>query len=164
MTRIYALDANVFIEASHRYYAFDIAPAFWEALVENAKKGNIVTIDRVKQEIERGHDSLSLWMKNNFCHWCDSTNDEDIVNIYGDIMKWVEKQKQFFDKAKYDFAWGADGWLIAYAKAKRAVVVTHEEYNSDIKKRVPIPNVCKEFKVPYINTFQMLRDLNIKFK
>ena len=27
------LDANVFIEAAKGYYAFDIAPPFWEALI-----------------------------------------------------------------------------------------------------------------------------------
>lgn len=28
----YCLDANVFVEAHRRYYAFDIAPPFWRAL------------------------------------------------------------------------------------------------------------------------------------
>jgi len=35
----YVLDANVFIEAARRYYAFDIAPPFWESLVQHAANG-----------------------------------------------------------------------------------------------------------------------------
>jgi hypothetical protein len=30
---VYVLDADVFIEASRRYYAFDIAPKFWDSLI-----------------------------------------------------------------------------------------------------------------------------------
>lgn len=29
---VYVLDANVFIEAARRYYAFDIAPVFLEGI------------------------------------------------------------------------------------------------------------------------------------
>jgi len=31
---VYVLDANVFIEAARRYYAFDIAPKFWDTLIQ----------------------------------------------------------------------------------------------------------------------------------
>ena len=37
------------------------------------------------------------------------------------------------------------------------------EYAPDAKKKVPIPNVCIEFGVHYVNTFEMLRDLGEKF-
>lgn len=30
----YLLDANVLMEAARRYYAFDIAPGFWQALIQ----------------------------------------------------------------------------------------------------------------------------------
>ena len=29
--------------------------------------------------------------------------------------------------------------------------------------KVPIPNVCLEFDIPYVNTFEMLNDLNVRF-
>jgi len=160
---VYVLDTNVFIEASRRYYAFDIAPAFWDTLVECAQKGHIVTIDKVKQEIERGNDTLKQWMKNIFYQWCKSTSESGVTDAYSDIMKWVIAQNQFLPEAKYKFANGADGWLIAYAIAKNLIVVTHEEFDSNIKKQVPIPNVCRAFNVPYTDTFQMLRNLGVKF-
>jgi len=37
----YILDANVFIEATRRYYAFDLAPKFWDSLVHYAANGQI---------------------------------------------------------------------------------------------------------------------------
>lgn len=50
----YVLDANVFIEAAHRYYAFDLVPRFWDSLLHHAEDGVIGSIDRVKQELDRG--------------------------------------------------------------------------------------------------------------
>ena len=46
----YVLDANVFIEAARRYYAFDLAPVFWESILQHAAHGRIYSIDRVKKE------------------------------------------------------------------------------------------------------------------
>jgi len=42
---IYVLDANVFIEAARRYYAFDIAPAFWANLNYQATRRRIQSIE-----------------------------------------------------------------------------------------------------------------------
>lgn len=78
-------------------------------------------------------------------------------------MSWVNSQNQFSDVAKADFASGADGWLIAFAKAKTCIIVTHEAPSAEAKRKVPIPNICMAFNVPYIDTFEMLRRLRVKF-
>ena len=77
-------------------------------------------------------------------------------------MRWAD-DGDFSDKAKKDFAdqSKADAWIVAYAMTKRCVVVTHEQYEPDAKRRVLIPNVCHAFGIRYLNTFQMLRELNI---
>jgi hypothetical protein len=64
---------------------------------------------------------------------------------------------------KTEFASVADGWLLAYAHANRMTVVTHEEFAPQAKRKVPMPNVCLEFGINYVNTFQMLANLNVKF-
>lgn len=153
------LDANVFIEAARRYYAFDLAPAFWESLVHHAASGRIKSIDRVEQELERGKDELAKWIKENFNHACVSTDETDVIQSFGEIMAWVQAQSQFSDAAKADFANGADGWLVAYAKVRGCVVVTHEVPAPDARRKVPIPNVCQAFDVAFVDTFEMLRTL-----
>lgn len=60
------------------------------------------------------------------------------------------------------FANGADGWLVAYARAKGHVVVTHEQLSADVRRKVPIPNVCNAFGVRYVDTFEMLRELGVR--
>ena len=159
----YILDANVFIEAARRYYAFDIAPPFWENLIHYAEDGRLKSIDRVKQELERGKDELAAWASSQFSDAFFSTDEEEIIESYSELMSWVQVQDQFSDVAKSDFAACADGWLIACAKSKGLVVVTHEVLDPNIKRKVPIPNVCEAFGVSYIDTFAMLRELGVRF-
>jgi hypothetical protein len=158
------LDANVFIEAARRYYAFDLAPAFWQHLGHFASIGRVQSIDRVRQELEQGNDDLADWVKNErFGTGFASTNDAGVILCYSSIMAWVQAHPQFSGGAKADFATVADGWLIAYAKAKAGIVVTHEVLDPGAKSRVKIPNVCQAFNVSFIDTFKMLRALGIKF-
>jgi predicted nucleic acid-binding protein len=159
----YVLDTNVFIEAARRYYAFDIAPPFWESLVQHAANGRIYSIDRVKQELERGKDELTTWATSQFNDAFASTDEEDVIESYSEVISWVQAQDQFLDAAKANFAAVADGWLVAYAKAKGYIVVTHEPPAIDARSKVPIPNVCEALGVSYVDTFAMLRELGVRF-
>ena len=78
-------------------------------------------------------------------------------------MNWVQNNPQFHTAAKSKFAAVADGWLVAYAQAHSAVVVTHETFRSNARSRALIPNVCQQFNVRYLNTFEMLRQLGVQF-
>ena len=156
----YILDANVFIEAANRYYAFDLAPKFWETLNTNE---SIFSIDRVNEELKHGKDELADWATSHFSHSFVSTDEADVTAMYAKIMTWVSGQSQFSDAAIADFARGADGWLVACAKVKNYVVVTHEVPAPDVKRKVPIPNVCQEFDVSFVDTFIMLRELGVQF-
>jgi len=162
-TNPYVLDANVFIEAAQRYYAFDIAPPFWASLIHHAKSGQIVSIDWVKKELEKGKDELADWAQNEFSNAFKSTDDEEVTRAFSDVMSWVYNHGQYTDYAKSDFAKGGDGWLIAYVKAYGGIIVTHEVLAPNAKKKVPIPNVCRAFDINYIDTFTMLRALGVRF-
>ena len=92
-------------------------------------------------------------------------SQEEVVRMnYGQIILWVNRNPQFYDLAKADFAASADGWLLAYAQAKNLVVVTHEQLSPDVKRKVPIPNVCEQFGIEYSDTFSMLRMLGVQFE
>lgn len=158
---IYVLDANVFIEAARRYYAFDLAPGFWQALIDHATNGRIQSIDRVKTELAID-DEIRPWIESSFTEWFASTDQADVIADYQKIMAWIQGSSQFSIAAKAEFARGADGWLVAYAMVNGYIVVTHEQYASDARNRIPIPNVCRQFGVSYVNTFMMLRDLGVR--
>ena len=161
---VYVLDANVFIEAARRYYAFDLRSRFWDILLDRADNGVIESIDLVKKELEKGkgkdgeEDELAVWANGDFSHAFCSTDEEEIIKSYGKLMT----QPQYTEAAKAQFANVPDGWLVAYALAKGRVVVTQEVLKPDIKTRVPIPNVCEPFHIRYIDTFAMLRELGAR--
>ncbi len=159
--RIYVLDADVFITAYQRYYAFDLVPAFWDCLAGYADIGVVRSIDYVKWELRKGRkdDELFIWTKSEFDHAFASTNDEDVVSAYGTIMRRAFSQQQFTSAAKNEFAQGADAWLIAYSMAKDCIVVTLETFSKGVKRSIKIPNVCKSFGITCIDTFEMLREL-----
>lgn len=161
---VFALDANVFIEAARRYYAFDLAPLFWHSLLRHAEEGRIHSIDRVRAELERQKDELAAWAKGEFSQWFVSTNRQEVIQAYGDVMRWVQAQDQFSDAAKAAFAEGADGWLVAHSKVEGCIIVTHEAPAPDARRKVPLPNVCEAFDVDFVDTFEMLRRLGVAFR
>lgn len=160
---IYLLDTNVFIEAAKHYYAFDLAPSLWESLVNNARKGRILSIDKVKVELDDKEDRLKQWANSDFAQWFEPVHVTDVLEEYDKTMKWVEST-DFMDKAKKDFSdqSKADAWIIAYAKARGCVGVTHEQYKPGKRRTIQISVVCKEFNIRSVNTFQMLRELDIQ--
>lgn len=164
--RIYVLDTNVFVQAHRRHYGFDICPGFWNFVLHEHGAGRLISIDRIRDEITAGdEDALETWASSTAPETLfASTAESNVVDSFAKIMQWVQTHIQFQSEAKEQFARVADGWLVAYAMAHPGhVVVTLEEYSADVKRRVPLPNVCKHFGVPYIDPFTMLRELKARF-
>ncbi len=159
----YVLDANIFIEAHRRYYGLDLCPGFWESLRHFARGGRVLSIDRVYRELETGGDSLWDWAKDSPPELFASSAAPETVEAFSEIMAWVQGNPQFFAEAKSKFAAEADGWVAAYARVHGTIVVTHERHDPNVKKRVPLGNVCHKFELPVKDTFEMLRELQVRF-
>ena len=137
----------------------EFCPAFWDWLIEANQKGTVASIAEVRAELLAKKDELSQWVANhgNFFLWSDDRVHE---------TAWRLSQKKLWGLYGRDvvdrFMNSADYWLISHAMAYGYVVVT-QEVPANTKKKVKIPNICKEFNVPWVNTFQMLRNENPKF-
>lgn len=166
-SKIYLIDTNILIEAKNRYYAFPLCPGFWDALIYHDSRLNIQSIDKVKEEINNHKidDDLKTWVNNTIPDsFFNSTEDEDVLSHYREIINWVQANNQFKPEAKSAFIEDkCDPYLIAHAKSNDCFVVTHEAHNPEAEARVPIPNVCHEFNVKCKNTFEMLRELGTQF-
>lgn len=157
---MYVLDSNTFIDAKNRYYGFDIVPSFWNELISHSR-GNILTIDHIKNEIMSGNDELSIWFDTHYLRFTEVTNDVEIQNTYADIAEYVMLNQQYKDAEKHRFLAKADPWLIAYASVHRGVVVTHEVLAGPKTTKVKIPDICEYFDVSYVNVFEMMRQLHM---
>jgi hypothetical protein len=73
-------------------------------------------------------------------------------------------RSQYTNSAKAEFAEAdnADAWVVAYAMVKGYIVVTQEGSHPNSKRKIFIPDVCQAFVVQYIDTFKMMRRLEVK--
>jgi predicted nucleic acid-binding protein len=151
---IYCLDTNVLIQAWNGYYSMDIAPNYWERLDRLADKGKLFCTMEVKREIIRTDDGLAAWVKDrpHMFKEIDSEVQKHLRRIMKDYPTLVSVTKRRSI---------ADPWVIAHAMAKEAIVVTKEEPKAKVTK-IKIPHVCEYLDVPWINDFQMVKELRIK--
>lgn len=156
----YLLDANVFIEAHQRYYAFDLCPGFWAWLTAAHLDGNALSIDKVGDELLARTDLLSEWAERQPGSFF-APMDASVLPSLADIAQWARGQSYRSD-AIARFLEDADYYLVAFARAHGHIVVTHEK-PSDGVRQVKIPNVALGMNVAYINTFEMLRRERARF-
>jgi hypothetical protein len=161
MPPLYFLDSNVLIEASNRYYSFDIAPGFWTSIEGHASAGTISSPQSVLVEIEENEDDLTSWAKGQgSILFVISGKDEQ--KAVGEISEYVLKT---YSKSEANaFLAKADPWVIAHALVGKGTVVTQEKHVPPNSQKAKIPNVCDHFNVPWIDTFKLLRDLNVQLK
>ena len=158
----YLIDANVFMTAHRQLYPFDLAPSFWKQLVEKASD-RIIIIEAIQKEIRKGQDLLLEWYERecgNFTVLGMPT--PEVTGSYKRIINSVNDNEQYLQSAKMEFASSADLWLCAYGLALGETIVTSKTYDAEIKKRVKIPNICREFGIKYIDLLQFMREIAIR--
>lgn len=168
---IFLVDSNSFMTPYRLYYAFDLVPAYWNALVEHIKSGRIVVLDMVKLEIDKGEDDLSKWLSE-----ADGLSvilhvNEQTINKYQQVLQHVASSGFYKESAIEIWAQGsvADPWLIASAAANGYTLVTEENATSGLttknkQRAAKIPDVAKKFNVTTINIYEMMRRLGIIIK
>lgn len=152
---IYVLDANVFMQAHRRHYAFDICPGFWDSLLYFHQAGRIISLDRVKAEIDDG-DALAGWVKKTApTSLFAPTADSAVVGHFTSMMKWVQDEPQYRPDAKSQFARAADGagWqpmrrlitIMSWSHTRNMHLMRRKRYHSrmfagNLKSLIPIPS------------------------
>lgn len=160
----YLLDANTLIEAKNRYYRMTVCPAYWSWVQRSQGTGIVSSIEPVGDELKRGNDELAEWAKDQAGLFLP-VSDDDTQQAFASVAAHVASQAGVMKAgALEEFLAGADPWLIAKAMAmKDAVVVTHEQFNPQIRRKYSIPNVCQHFGVLCIDTFELLSRTDARF-
>lgn len=158
----YLLDANTYIQAKNEYYHMAVCPGYWDWLDRQFANQNLASVSLVYDELKSFGDELTVWVKERKAHFLE-ISDDPTQERYTEIANYVATLEGLRPGSLEDFLQGADPWLIAKAKELDAVVVTHEALAPAGSKKIKIPNVCREFEVEYINTFQLLQNLKARF-
>jgi Domain of unknown function (DUF4411) len=165
---LYILDSNFFIQAHRAYYPIDVVQSFWTKVESLSSQNVIASIDKVKKEIfdnSSHEDELKVWCQAKIANgfFIDTSS---VLNNYIQIVNWVNSMNNHYTpRAIQEFLTAdlADPWLIAYAMSNNTTIVTYEKSEPNRKNRIKIPEVCNQFNVRYINTIDMMRELNEKF-
>ena len=160
MANTYCLDANVLIQAWQKYYSPKFCPNYWEILNELGKANIIFIPEEVYKEITRTEDDLSEWLKKSGIPVRKIS--EDVIESLQSIYANNPLHKNLVDSIKGRSL--ADPWVIAHALSENATVVTKEEKVTALNSiKIKIPNVCENMNVRWINDFDFISELDIKF-
>lgn len=157
----YLIDANVFIQAKNLHYGFDFCPAFWDWLLQANAEGTVFSIAQVKDELISGDDELAEWARGEGAAIFQSIDEATAPELRW-LAAWTNASTDYDAAAKSVFQQVADFYLIAYARAHKYSVVTHET-PSDSRKKIKIPNVGLAASVETLNPFQLLRREQARF-
>lgn len=160
----YLLDTNTLIEAKNRYYRMTVCPAYWSWVQRSHGAGIVASIKPVGAELKRGNDELAAWAKNQdglFLPVSDEATQQAFARVAAHVASQAATMKT---GALEEFLGGADPWLLAKAMTiPDAVVVTHEQFNPQLRRKYSIPNVCQPFGVMCIDTFELLSRTDARF-
>lgn len=160
----YLFDTNIFVE-SKKNLPMDVWPAFWIKMIELINSGNVHSIDKVKEEIDKGGDELTDWIRTNAPHNFFLKQDASVMEKYRETIDWVQSNPvSFSQSAKTGFVNVADSYLVATAAAKDMVLVTYEKSNPLRRNRVMIPGACNAIGVRTCDLNTALRELGVQIK
>ena len=156
------LDSNVFIEGKKGPYAFDIAPRFWALIDELIDDGQMACPLLVYDELLEVQDDLAGWAKERRKSGLFTLPDAAVQVAYKDVVDHV-RQSYPDNQARRRFLDRADPWVIAHAISGSGTVVTLELRVASSSQQVKIPNVCDDYGIRWINTYQLLRELGVSW-
>jgi hypothetical protein len=157
---LYLLDANVLIDAGNLYYPMDRVPEFWEWLAHQGKQRVVGMPREIFEEPKAGDDDVAKWLKR---------RAPGSVLLHNEAVRPEHVRRVIRDGYAPDLAaheldmLGKDPFLIACAlvdPVKRCVVSTEVSKPSKKRSDRKVPDVCRQFGIRCINTFQFIKELN----
>ena len=156
---LHLLDANVLIDANRDYYPMDRVGEFWAWLLHMAETGRVKLPLEVHEEVVQGNDDLAQWVKDH-----KETLLLDEVLTGGAVAFVIENGYASGLTDEEIVTVGSDPFLIAYALASggRVVVTTERSRPKAQRANRKVPDVCAQFKIEAIDTFELVRRLDFR--
>jgi hypothetical protein len=158
---LYLIDANVIIDAKDTYYALDQVPEFRSWVVNQAERGILKMPYEILDEVSPGANKehpFFAWRKDKAkCGHLLLEEEADRATVQKILNEGYASD--LTDEELITI--GADPFLVAYALRKpgRIIVTTETSAPKRQRKNRKLPDVCDQFQVPCINTFQLTRNL-----
>lgn len=161
---MYLIDANVLMTAADYHYPNDVAPGFWEQILEMLNAGQACIPKSVHGELVAYKQKwLTGWVETNIAKSFILNEDQAQLQNLAQVTEWVThgRQPEVRPHERQKFLTGADPRIIAAAMATQSVIVTYEKpVNAPDALKLKIPDVAAQFEVACIGPVEMLRSCN----
>ena len=156
----FCIDSSALVDLGERHYPerLPIFTPIWDHLYKEIAKGNLITIDYVKTELEQKADDWRtefIAKANGMFLISDSIEAQ-----YAAVISAIENNQQFSNNSARDrFMKGADPWVIALAKhGKNCSVISAE---TKPLSGYGIGAVCKVLGVNHMNLVQFFEVIKV---
>lgn len=165
----FLINANSFITPYKQYYAFDLVPSYWTEISKCTNSGQLILLDMVKKEINKGADNLSDWLNRQTGFIICNHILPAIINKYQEVLQYIQTCGLYKNQALQTWSSAdiADPWIIAAAAVNDYTIITAEVPSGGLNIKNPnkyakIPDVAKAFNVKAENIYYMMRQLGIQ--
>ena len=161
MAKAYLIDANVFVQAKNLHYRFEFCGGFWNWLEAAHDAGLVHSVAKVRAELVAGKkgDPARTWAeKQPGSFFVEDAGDPKVMTHYATLMAWATNGNQYTAAAIGQFAndKNADAFIVAAARERGDVVVSHEKSIPTAKSRIPLPNAADAIGVKTMTIFDLL--------
>jgi hypothetical protein len=157
----YLIDTNVLITAKNFHYGFDFCPAFWNWIIGQHTLGVVLSVARVRDEIQEGKDDLSEWVAALPDGFFLAPTEESREHLEA-VSQWITTPRRYPAAQVPVFASAADFYLVGQARQAGHTLVTYEAFQKQ-KGKIQIPEVCAGVGVECVPPHEMLRRENARF-
>lgn len=163
---IYLLDANTLIDAKRDYYPIDRVPEFWGWLVYQGQQGKIKIPIEIYEEFSDTKDKDGN--KDSLASWAEEVEVKEALlfeeEVEQDLVARITYGGYVANPTDDELEkMGRDPFLLSYAlkdPSNRCIVTTETSKPSRQGANRHVPDVCRDFNIPCINNFRMIKEMN----
>lgn len=160
---MYLVDTN-FLGTLASVYPDTVFPTLWKKLEVALTSDEVFFHEEVDKELAVWGAPEYGWYQKNVRQEQIIFPDQKEIDCYQEVVEWVVlgRKLKYHEAAVTEFLDEADSWLVASAYRYGATIVTNEASAPNSLKKIKIPDVAVQFKVPCISALEFLQRLNIK--
>lgn len=145
----YVIDTNA-LRTFFRFYYKSVTPELYDGFNRMIKNQDLISVKEVYNEMNRQHQKDSEILKDldTIKHIFLGPTSEEEIQIIKEIYKEINFRNNISEKNILEGRPVADPFLVAKAKAEKATLITSEKFSPNAAK---IPNMCKKYKIRYID-------------